>query len=189
MSIEALTDRIRADAKAEAEAIVCAAEEKAAEEVKKAEAEAKASREAEEREVAERIRAMDEGSLASARLEAKKIALAERRRVISTVYERALNSLLSLDEKQTTALFSRLLDEYAEEGDEVVLAVNFPFPAKAREIAEKKKLKFSRERANIEGGFLLRGKTSDRDVSYGALLLIDREKHQSELARKIFKLQ
>ena len=82
MSIQALTDRIRADAEAEADEIIRAARERAAEEVKQAETQAARAREKEEAAVAERIRAMDEGSAATVRLEGKKIALAARRRVI-----------------------------------------------------------------------------------------------------------
>lgn len=189
MSIQALTDRIRTDAEAEAEEILRAAKERAEAEVKQAEEDAAHEREKEEAAVAERIRAMDEGSAASLRLEAKKIALAARRRVIDGIYARALDALNSLGEAQTLALFSRLLDEYAEEGDEVVLPEKFAYTIKADEIARKKKLSIARERANIDGGFILRGKMTDRDVSYAALLARDREEYQSELARKLFQLQ
>lgn len=189
MSIQALTDRIRADAEAEAEEIIRTAKERAAEEVKLAETQAAREREKEEAAVAERIRAMDEGSAATVRLESKKIALAARRRVIDGIYDGALAKLNALGEKETLALFSRLLDEYAEEGDEVVLSEKFAFPIGAEKIAEKKKLRLSRERAKINGGFILRGKFSDCDISYAALLERDREEYQSELARKLFKLQ
>ena len=117
------------------------------------------------------------------------IPLAARRRVIDGIYNGALAKLNALGEKETLALFSRLLDEYAEEGDEVVLSEKFAFPIGAEKIAEKKKLRLSRERAKINGGFILRGKFSDRDISYAALLERDREEYQSELARKLFKLQ
>ena len=45
----------------------------------------------------------------------------------------------------------------------------------------------SPERAEIGGGFVLRGKTSDKDLSYGALLAADREEHQAEIAAELFK--
>ena len=101
MSIQALTDRIRADAEAEAEEIIRTAKERAAEEVKLAETQAAREREKEEAAVAERIRAMDEGSAATVRLESKKIALAARRRVIDGIYDGALAKLNALGEKET----------------------------------------------------------------------------------------
>ena len=100
MSLETLEKRILSDAQGEAEALVCAAKEKAVQIEAEAQAEAKENREREEREVAEKISAMESGSAASVRLEAKKCNLKERRRVIDTIYERALQSLLSLSERR-----------------------------------------------------------------------------------------
>ena len=188
MSLETLKERILSDAKGEAEALIATARNKAEAIEAEAEREAKESREREEKEVAERIRAMEEGSAASVRLENKKCNLKERRRVIDTIYERALKSLLSLNEKESMELLANLLKEYAQAGDTVALSEDYPYPAAAQKVIEKAGYKLSSARANIKGGFYLFGKKCDRDISYEALLKADREVFQAELAAKIFKI-
>ena len=187
MSLERLEKRIVSDATEEAEALVLAARNKAAAIEAEADAEVKASREREEREVAEKIRAMEDGSAASVRLEKKKFNLKERRRVIDTIYERALKELLSLSEKESMELLLSLLREFASAGDTVALSEDYPHPAAAAKAIASAGYKLSTARANIRGGFYLYGKKCDRDLSYEALLKEDREANQAELAAKIFR--
>ena len=187
MSLESLKERILSDAENEAETLVAAAEKKAEAIEAEAREEAAKNREREEAEVAERIRALEEGSAATVRLESKKFNLKERRRVIDTVYERALQSLFALSEKESTELLLRLLKAYAEEGDKVTLSEDYPYPAAAEKAVVKAGYKLSSARAKIKGGFYLYGKKCDRDVSYEALLREDREEYLAELAAKIFR--
>lgn len=187
MSLETLTERILSDAEQEAAALVESAKAKAEAIVAEAEKTANEERAREEQEVEERIRALEEGSAATVRLDAKKFNLSERRRVIDTVYARALDALCALPEKQSTELLSALLKTYAEAGDTVALSENYPYPAAAEKVVTKMGLKLSSARAKIKGGFYLYGKKCDRDISYEALLKADREENQAELAAKIFK--
>ena len=187
MSLESLKEKILSDAEKEAESLLATAKKKAEAIEAAAEAEAKRSRESEEKEVAERIRALEEGSAATVRLESKKFNLKERRRVIDTVYARALEALLSLSEKESMELLQDLLKEYAEEGDTVALAEHYPYPAAAEKVVAKAGYKLSSARAKIKGGFYLYGKKCNRDISYEALLKADREENQAELAAKIFR--
>ena len=85
MSLESLKEKILSDAEKEAKALLEAAKKKAASIEAEAEADADKNREREKKEVAERIRALEEGSAATVRLEAKKFNLKERRRVIDTI--------------------------------------------------------------------------------------------------------
>ena len=187
MSLETLKERIISDAKGEAEALISAAKNKAAAIEAEAEQEAGESRQREEQEVERRIRAMEEGSAATVRLEAKKFNLKERRRVIDTIYERALKELLSLSEKESMELLLSLLREFASAGDTVALSEDYPHPAAAAKAIASAGYKLSSSRAKIKGGFYLYGKKCDRDISYAALLKADREAFQAELATKIFK--
>ena len=52
---------------------------------------------------------------------------------------------------------------------------------------KERKLKISDERADVRGGFWLRGKTSDKDLSFASMLRADREIYQSEIAQELFK--
>lgn len=187
MSLESLKEKILSDAEKEAKALLEAAKKKAASIEAEAEADADKNREREKKEVAERIRALEEGSAATVRLEAKKFNLKERRRVIDTIYDRALESLFRIPEKESTELLLSLLKIYAREGDVVSLSEDYPYPAAAEKAVAKAGYKLSSKRAKIKGGFYLLGKKCDRDVSYAALLKADREENQAELAAKIFK--
>ena len=187
MSLETLKERILSDAKGEAEALISAAQSKAAAIESEAQAEAAQSRRREEQEVEERIRAMEEGSAATVRLEAKKCNLKERRRVIDTIYARALEAMMSLSEKESMELLTALLKEFAQKGDTVALSQDYPYPAAAAKVIASAGYKLSSSRANIKGGFYLYGEKCDRDISYEALLKADREGNQAGLAAKIFK--
>ena len=188
MSLETLKGRILSDAEKEAEALISSAGEKAASIEAAAEEEIKRNRQEEERELLTRVEALREGKRATVRLEAKKFELAERRRVIGTIYERALEALFALSEKESMELLSLLLTQYASAGDEVALAEDYPYPTAAEKLIAKMGFRVSNFRAKIRGGFYLYGKKCDRDISYAALIDEDREENQAELAAKLFKI-
>ena len=187
MSLETLKERILSDAKGEAEALLTAAQNKAAAIEAEAQTEATESRRREEQDVQERIRAMEEGSAATVRLEGKKCNLKQRRRVIDTIYERALKALMTLSEKESMELLAELLKKFAQGGDTVALSEDYPYPAAAAKVITSAGYTLSSARANIKGGFYLYGKKCDRDISYEALLKEDRESNQAGLAAKIFR--
>ncbi|MDE7087765.1 MAG: hypothetical protein K2O67_06200, partial [Clostridia bacterium] len=122
-------------------------------------------------------------------LDGAKASLAEKRRVIDVVYKNALEALISLDKKSSLALADRLLSEYADDGDEIAFASNYKYAAEVSklDVVKEKKLKISNGKPGIDGGFILKGKNSDKDVSYGALLQFDREEYQAEIAAAVFK--
>lgn len=191
MAKEAIVERIISDAQAEAQALVAEAEKKAEAAVAAASLRAETTKADTEKEVAARAKAIAEGKAATARLDSAKILLGEKRRVIDTVYARALEKLLALSEKECLSLTALLLERYAEEGDEIEFAENYIFPDKAVSlpVVKQKKLTVSSRRAKIDGGFLLRGTVSDKDLSYGALLGADREEHQAEIAAELFRIR
>lgn len=189
MSKEAIIERILSDAEAEKAALIKDAQDRAEEILAAAKARTEKMREEAEAEISERAAKIREGKAASARLESAKIYLAQKRRVMDAVYLRALQALLSMDERRTLKLLNELLEKYAEEGDEVVFAQNFAFYEKAVElpIFSARKLKASSERMKLSGGCVLRGKNCDKDLTYGALLAQDRELYQSEIAQNLFR--
>ena len=189
MGKEEIVNRILSDAQTEATELVQGGELRAQTIVAEAEnAAAELKRETEE-EVALRAKAIADGKSASARLDSAKILLGEKRRVVEEIYAQALKSLLSMSERDTLLLVEKLLKEYAEEGDEIVFAHGFAYTAGAERlpVVKEKKLTVSPERADIGGGFLLRGKSCDKNLSYLALLAADREENQAALAEKLFK--
>lgn len=189
MGKEVIVERIISDAEEEARAIIGAAEEKAA--LTDAEACRRAERRkaGEEAEVGEKVKGILDGKAATARLDCAKILLGEKRKVIDAVYERALKKLIALDKSETIGLAEKLLKQYAEQGDEIAFAVNFRYASDVASlpVVKEKNLKVSTKLADgICGGFMLIGKSSDKNLSYEAILAADREERQADLAAQIF---
>lgn len=188
MGIQEICDKIAADARAEAEAIIAAAQ-KTADRVKAEAAERIACADkAEREETGVKVKGISDGYAASARLEANKTALAGRRAVLDEVYSRALARLLAMDKEDFLALCARLIEAYAEEGDEIVFAASFPYRKEigALPVVQRLKLNISFGKGGGEG-MLLCGKTSDKDLSFAALLQEDRALHEAEVAAELFK--
>ena len=188
MSKELIRERILSDAQKEAEDILKNAEEKAAAIIAAAELRAQKEKDETEKEVKEKSDSVYEKRAAATRLESSKILLAQKRNVIDSVYAFALERLVSLDKEQAVALSERLLEKFAESGDEIFFAENFKY---AKEVAllpivNERGLSVSKDRVKLDGGFVLKGKKADKDLSYGALLKADRDEYQAELAREIF---
>ncbi len=188
MGKEEIVARILSDAEAEGEETVRAAKARAEEILAAAEKQCEAERAETEREAEAQGMRIRDGKAAMARLDGAKLRLAERRRVIDAVYLRALAALLCLERHDAVSLAERLLRENAEEGDEIVFSADFPYCEEVARLSVvgEKKLTVSGERPDLGGGFLLRGKTADKDVTYPALLAADREAHQAEIARALF---
>lgn len=189
MGTQAIVERIISDARADAEKTVSAAESRAAEIVSAAETDAERKKLGAEAEAEAKRRAIESGKAAEARLDCAKIALKERRRVIDAVYDEAYKKLCDLQKSEAVALADRLLSEYAEVGEEIAFAADYRW---AREVSKlpviaEKKLKISLNAAGVDGSFVLRGKSVDKDISYRALLAEDKENYQGELAANIFK--
>ena len=189
MSKESIVERIISDAEKEAENIIAQAETRAAQTVQEADLRAERKLTGVKAEVAQKVKAILDGKAATARLDGAKAELAEKRRVIDVVYKNALEALIALDKKTSLQLADRLLSEFADEGDEIVFAANYKYCAEVSklDVVKEKKLKISNGKPAIDGGFILKGKNSDKDVSYGALLQFDREEYQAEIAAAVFK--
>lgn len=189
MGKDSIVERIISDAEKEAENIIAQAEARAAQTVQEADLRAERKLTGVKAEVAQKVKAILDGKAATARLDGAKAELAEKRRVIDIVYKNALDALIGLDKKTSLSLADRLLSDFAEEGDEIVFATNYKYFAEVSklDIVKEKKLKISNGKLALDGGFILKGKNSDKDVSYGALLEFDREEYQAEIAAAVFK--
>ena len=190
MSEQAIVEKIIADAEKEAQAIIAAAEKRAEATVAAANARAEKRLQGEKAAADKKAESILEGKAATARLDCAKIMLGEKRAVIDEVYARALKSIQQMGKAEAVHLFERLLCEYAEEGDEIVFAANFGYAQDVSKlnIVKEKKLKVSSKKADIDGGCLLIGKNSDKNLSYSALLSADREENQADIAARIFSV-
>lgn len=188
MSVQAIVDRIIADA--ETKAAATEAEARAAAEKMTADTlrGIERDRAGVAAEISARTKAILDGKAATARLDCAKILLAEKRRVLDEVYAQALRGLKNLERPKAVALAARLLETYAEIGDEIVFADGYKYAGDVANlpVVAEKKLKVAVKTADIDGGFVLSGKNSDKDLSFSALLAADREERQAEIAAKIF---
>lgn len=189
MSTQLLVERIISDAQLEAQTIIAEAENKAAKLLAEASLRAETLRKQTEKEAAEKRIAILEKRAADARLDGAKLLLAEKRKVIDALYDEALSRLLELSKEDCLRLVDNLLRSYAEEGDVVCFADNFRYASDVKRlpVAKEKKLLFEEKTLPLDGGLYLKGKLSDKDLSFGALLAVDREENQAALAKSIFK--
>ena len=164
MSKELIRERILSDAQKEADDILKNAEEKAAAIIAEANLRAQKEKDETEKEVKEKSDSVYEKRAAAARLESTKILLAEKRKVLDSVYALALERLVCLDLEQAISLSERLLKDYAETGDEIVFAENFKYVKEVAllPIVSERSLSISKERIKIDGGFVLKGKKADK---------------------------
>lgn len=188
MSKEAIVERILSDADADAAEIVKNANARAEAIVAAAMRDAASERDETDKEIAAEAERIKSGREAAARLDSAKIMLAGRRKVISDVYDKVLELLNSLEEKECATLCEKLLKENAESGDEIIFAENFRYAAAVEKlpVVKEKNLAVSPERGNFDGGIRLVGKICDKDLSFSALAAADAEIHQAELAAELF---
>ena len=188
MSKEGIVERILSDAEDRAQAIVAAAKQQAEEIIAEAENSVKRDELGVRTEIAEKCAAIKSGKEAEARLDSAKVLLAQKRRVIDSIYERALEKLKELKKAEAVSCADRILQNYAEEGDTIAFAPDFKYAQEVSrlDICAEKKLKIALNAEGVDGGFVLRGKTADKDVSYTALLSSDREQYEVEIAAAVF---
>ena len=189
MGTQNVVERILSDARNEARSIMEEAENKAAKTLADASLRAEKLRGQAERDVATKRESILEKRAADARLDSAKHLLKEKRKVMDAIYDEALSRLLELSKEESLRLVASLLEAYAEEGDEIYFAKNFRYENEVEilPIVLEKKLCISSEKLLIDGGFVLKGKICDKDLSFKALLAADKDEYQAELARKIFK--
>ena len=188
MSKEGIVERILSDAEERAQATLAAAQKRAEEIIAEAEESAKREEKGVKAEVADKCAAIKSGKEAEARLDSAKALLAQKRKVIDSIYERALEKLKGLKKAEAVAFADKILQEYAEEGDTVAFAPDFKYAQDVShlDICKEKKLKISLNAEGVDGGFVLLGKAADKDVSYRALLSADREQYEVEIASAVF---
>lgn len=115
MSLETVVEDIREDARAEAEAIVEAAEDRADDIVAAAEAEADDIIEEAERAVERRIERERDQRVSSANLEAKQARLETRRDLLESIREAVESRIASLEGDRRESLTRQLLEDAAAE--------------------------------------------------------------------------
>lgn len=190
---ERLTARILEDARAEADVSARAAQaeadrikELAAAEAEKIRAGFAAQAEVTAKDILERSRT-------NAQLDARKFALAAKRRVLDDAFKGALDKLNALDGQARDRLIQALALKAAHGGEALCPAKEDKERAEKllsginAALAEKGKDALTMgECADVDGGFLLRGKGYEMNCSFEALLSDFRQAEESGVAKILF---
>lgn len=198
MNAEQVVEKILSQAKAEAEAIVNEAKDKAAAQKAKLDAElAEFDTKTEELAGAageDKLQRM----LAGARMSQSRKMLAAKVAILDEVFAKSKTAVSQLPDPQYLAMMAELMKKAVETGDEEVIVgkdekrIDQSFIKDVnRQLGSgfKGNLRLSNERADIPGGFILsRGKVR---INAGTDVLIDRlrESMQIELADELFSKQ
>jgi V/A-type H+-transporting ATPase subunit E len=195
MEAEQVTDKILADAKAEADKIT--------EEGREKEAAEQTELDEQLRQYQEQTQALAEKAgqdkrahlLAAARMEIARQLLAEKRKMIDDVFDQAHQQLRSLSDEDYSRLCTRLMLDAVETGDEEVIVdknewrINFDFVKNVnRELGPgyKGNLRLADEKQDLGGGFILRRGKIKNNVSFEVLLNQARKELEIELAKDLF---
>ena len=185
-----IIDKILSDANARADEIIAQAEQKAEAIVAGAKLESEEYRkssltklESEKADIISRRETV-------ARLEASKINLGAKQKIIDEIFKRALVKLSNLSEKEYQDVIVGML-EHAEDGDTVTVnkacksmlpKVFFTSYAKLKGI----KLGYNTTGGNFEGGLVLSSAKYDKNFTFEAELEQLREKLMPEIVAKLF---
>ncbi len=196
--IEKITAHIEADAKAEAQAILDAADAKVRETEaqynQKAQDEYWAKIKAGTRDCEDRVQRMNR----LAAMESKKAILATKQEMVKKAFDKAQEMIISLPADKYTAFLARLASESASTGEEevifnerdknscgaeVVKAAN----ARLAEKGVKAGLKMSDETVAIQGGLILRQGGIEVNCTVETLVDMCRGEMSSQLAEVMFQ--
>jgi V/A-type H+-transporting ATPase subunit E len=195
MEAQQVVEKILADARAEADKLSKQAQDHEA--VEQAKLDEQLDRYSEETQALAEKAGEDERShiLAAARMDIAKEYLAEKRKILDEVFERARWQLQNLPDEEYCALYSKLMLDAVESGDEEVIVdkdesrIDHDFVKQInRELGPgyKGNLRLSDEQLDIGGGFILRRGKIKTNVSLDVLLNQARKELEIELANELF---
>ena len=124
-----------------------------------------------------------------AELDVKKVRLKAKQDVIDEVYALAEQKLCKIDKKTYLSVVISKIEEFADEGDEVVLSMDCVLTEK--DISEsdvfcRKKLSVSKTIGKFIGGVMLVGKVSDKNLTFHEIISAEKEKNAPKVAKKLF---
>jgi V/A-type H+-transporting ATPase subunit E len=195
MNAEPVLEKILSDARAEAEKIKNAAEVKRSEEQSQIDEQLREYRKQTDMLAQKAGEEKKAHLLAAARMDIAKQLLAEKRKILDEVFDKARQQVENLSDEQYCKLMTRLMLEAVETGDEEVIIdneerrINQNFIENInQQLASGRKgnLKLSEDRDNIEAGFILKRGKIKNDVSVEVLLAQARRELEIELAKELF---
>jgi len=196
MEAKQVVDKILADAQAEAEKIK--KQIKANEAAEQAKLNEQLDEYKKQTDVLAKKAGEDEQShiLAAARMDIAKQLLAEKRKILDEAFEQARQQLRDLPDEEYRALFTKMMLETVETGDEEVIVdkndnrINQDFIDKVNHQLSSKgngNLKLSNQKQDIGAGFILKRGQIKNNVSLVVLLDQARKELEIDLAKELFE--
>ena len=186
---EAIIAKIISDAEKKADGNIRAAEEYAVYVKKMAETWAKDYSDAQEKGLKAEAEDVIARKKIVAELDVRKALLKTKQDILDEIYANAEKKLCKLDKKQYLAIVLSKIDEFADEGDEVVLSCDGVISEKdiaASEVFKNKKLSVSKKQGKFYGGVMLVGRICDKNLTFHEIVLAEKEKSAPIIAKKLF---
>ena len=125
-----------------------------------------------------------------AELDARKLTLAAKTKVLDVVYERTLENLRNLDKEAYSALVFGML-ENAKDGDVVTISKrekDIVTKESLAEFAKKKgiKLTLAEQFGDFDGGIVLGGNGVDKNFTFEVEVALLKEQTEAKTAKEIF---
>lgn len=184
---ENIIQRILADADSKCDYIAGEAQAKAQQIAQAAEQSAKDERNALDERIkalsAERIR----NSLAGAKLAARKYRLQKKQDLISVCYDKALSALAAMPQEQVKKFLSKLICDFAEDGERVCIAKKDETVVTQSFLNEfGKNLVLDDRRIQADGGIVLVGDGYEKDLTIAKLVAYARERTEAQVSEALF---
>ena len=186
---EAIIAKIISDAEKKADANIHAAEEYALYVKKMADSWAKDYSSAQEKVLKTETEDVVARKKIVAELDVRKALLKTKQEILDEIYARAEQKLCKLAKKQYLAIVLSKIEEFADEGDEVMLSCDGVLSEKdvaGSEVFKRKKLSVSKKQGKFYGGVMLIGKVCDKDLTFHEIILAEKEKSAPSIAKKLF---
>lgn len=127
-----------------------------------------------------------------ANLDAKKILMSAKSKAVDNLFQKILEQLALLDKKKYLAIIENLLKKYAEDGDVVIISSQDKGKITQKfvdDIAKNMgiKLSLAKDFGSFNGGVILAGKNSDKNLSFDMELLQLREECETQISSMLFE--
>ena len=190
MSKEAIVEKIISDAHLRADAIIGEANAKADEVISAAAEECKAYLYYFKAETDKMVFDVEARSKTVAELDAKKLALAAKTKVLDVVYERTLDNLRNLDKDTYSELIFAMLQN-AKDGDVVTISKREKDIVTTESLAQFAKekgisLTLSDKLGDFDGGVILSENGVDKNFTFEIEVALLKEQTEANVAKEIF---
>jgi len=197
MTIKDISEKIISDAKIQADKIIAQAEDNANNIIKKGKKEADNIKNIILYKYNQEASLIKSKILTEANLEVKKIILSEKQKIIENVFNKALESILKLDDKDYLNIIKKMILDNIETGDETIfidrldkkkISESFieDINKELKSKGEKGELKLSTSYLPIKGGVVIGSGKIRKNISLEFLLKKIREELEIQISKDLF---